>query len=63
MPLAHVASAQGIVAVEAIAGLEPETLVYANIPRCTYASPEVASVGLTEAQAREEGHDVKKATT
>ena len=59
MPLAHVASAQGIVAVEAIAGLEPETLVYANIPRCTYASPEVASVGLTEAQAREEGHDVK----
>ena len=58
MPLAHVASAQGIVAVEAIAGLEPETLVYANIPRCTYASPEVASVGLTEAQAREEGHDV-----
>jgi dihydrolipoamide dehydrogenase len=59
MPLAHVASAQGIVAVETIAGLEPETLVYANIPRCTYASPEVASVGLTEAQAREEGHDVK----
>jgi dihydrolipoamide dehydrogenase len=59
MPLAHVASAQGIVAMEAIAGLEPETLVYANIPRCTYASPEVASVGLTEAQAREEGYDVK----
>jgi dihydrolipoamide dehydrogenase len=59
MPLAHVASAQAIVAVEAIAGLEPETLVYANIPRCTYASPEVASVGLTEAQAKEEGYDVK----
>jgi len=59
MPLAHVASAQGIVAVEAIAGLDPEPLVYANIPRCTYASPEVASVGLTEAQAREEGYDVK----
>jgi dihydrolipoamide dehydrogenase len=58
MPLAHVASAQGIVAAEAIAGLEPEALVYANIPRCTYASPEVASVGLTEAQAREEGYDV-----
>jgi dihydrolipoamide dehydrogenase len=59
MPLAHVATAQAIVAVEAIAGLEPEALVYANIPRCTYASPEVASVGLTEAQAREEGYDVK----
>jgi dihydrolipoamide dehydrogenase len=59
MPLAHVATAQGIVAVEAIAGLEPETLTYANIPRCTYASPEVASVGLTEAQAREEGYDVR----
>jgi dihydrolipoamide dehydrogenase len=59
MPLAHVASAQAVVAVEAIAGLDPEALVYANIPRCTYASPEVASVGLTEAQAREEGYDVK----
>jgi len=59
MPLAHVASAQAIIAVEAIAGLELEPLVYANIPRCTYASPEVASVGLTEAQAREEGYDVK----
>ncbi len=59
MPLAHVASAQAIVAVESIAGLDPEPLVYANIPSCTYASPEVASVGLTEAQAREEGYDVK----
>jgi dihydrolipoamide dehydrogenase len=59
MPLAHVASAQAIIAVEAIAGLEPEPLVYANIPRCTYASPEVASVGLTEAQAKEQGYDVK----
>jgi dihydrolipoamide dehydrogenase len=59
MPLAHVASAQAIVAVEVIAGLEPEVLVYANMPRCTYASPEVASVGLTEAQAREEGYEVK----
>jgi dihydrolipoamide dehydrogenase len=59
MPLAHVASAQAIVAVESIAGLEPESLVYPNMPRCTYASPEVASVGLTEAQAREEGYDVK----
>jgi dihydrolipoamide dehydrogenase len=59
MPLAHVASAQAIVAVEAIAGLEPEPLVYVNIPRCTYASPEVASVGLTEAQAKKQGYDVK----
>jgi dihydrolipoamide dehydrogenase len=59
MPLAHVASAQAIVAVETIAGLEPESLAYHNIPRCTYASPEVASVGLTEAQAQEQGYQVK----
>jgi dihydrolipoamide dehydrogenase len=59
MPLAHVASAQGILAVEAIAGLDTEALVYANLPRCTYASPEVASVGLTEAKARQQGYDVK----
>jgi dihydrolipoamide dehydrogenase len=59
MPLAHVASAQGIIAVEAIAGLDPEPLVYTNMPRCTYASPEVASVGLTEKQAREQGYEVK----
>jgi dihydrolipoamide dehydrogenase len=59
MPLAHVASAQGIVAVETIAGEDSEPLVYANMPRCTYAWPEVASVGLTEAQAREKGYEVK----
>jgi dihydrolipoamide dehydrogenase len=59
MPLAHVASAQGILAVEAIAGLDPQPLSYPDLPRCTYASPEVASVGLTEAQAREQGYDVK----
>jgi dihydrolipoamide dehydrogenase len=59
MPLAHVASAQGILAVEAIAGLNPQPLAYPDLPRCTYASPEVASVGLTEAQAREQGYDVK----
>ena len=59
MPLAHVASAQGIIAIERIAGMEPEPLMYANMPRCTYASPEVASVGLTEAQAKAEGYDVK----
>ncbi|MFQ5576843.1 MAG: dihydrolipoyl dehydrogenase [Anaerolineae bacterium] len=56
--LAHVASAQGIIAAEAIAGRETPVLNYANIPRCTYAHPEVASVGLTEAQAREQGYDV-----
>jgi len=59
MPLAHVASAQALVAVEAIAGLDQEPLAYPNMPRCTYASPEVASVGLTEAQAREKGYDVR----
>ena len=59
LPLAHVASAQGIVAVEAIAGREPEPLDYTRMPRCTYASPEVASVGLTEAQAREQGYEVR----
>jgi dihydrolipoamide dehydrogenase len=59
MPLAHVASAQGILAVETIAGEDSEPLVYANMPRCTYASPEVASVGLTEAQAREKGYEIK----
>jgi dihydrolipoamide dehydrogenase len=59
MPLAHVASAQGILAIEAIAGQDPQPLAYPDIPRCTYASPEVASVGLTEAQAREQGYEVK----
>jgi dihydrolipoamide dehydrogenase len=59
MPLAHVASAQGILAIETITGEDPEPLVYANMPRCTYAWPEVASVGLTEAQAREKGYEVK----
>jgi dihydrolipoamide dehydrogenase len=56
--LAHVASAQGIVAAEAVAGKKTETLDYAKIPRCTYAYPEVASVGLTERQAREHGYEV-----
>ena len=59
MPLAHVASAQGIVAVEAIAGRDPEPLDYDAVPRCTYCQPQVASFGLTEAQAREQGHEVK----
>ncbi len=56
--LAHTASAQAMIAAEAIAGRKTETLSYVNIPRCTYAYPEMASVGLTERQAREQGHDV-----
>jgi dihydrolipoamide dehydrogenase len=56
--LAHVASTQGIIAAEAIAGLQTPALDYVKIPRCTYAYPEVASVGLTEKQAREAGYDV-----
>lgn len=55
---AHVASAQGLIAAEVIAGIKTEPLDYSKIPRCTYAYPEVASVGLTEAQAREQGRDV-----
>ncbi len=57
--LAHVASAEGIICVEAIAGLKPHALNYGNIPGCTYTHPEVASVGLTEAQAKEKGYDIK----
>ena len=57
--LAHVASAQGVTAVEAIAGLDPPKLDYELMPRATYCHPQVASFGLTEAQARERGHDVK----
>ncbi|MGI9559918.1 MAG: dihydrolipoyl dehydrogenase [Flavobacteriaceae bacterium] len=57
--LAHVASAEGILCVEKIAGQHVEALDYGNIPGCTYCSPEVASVGLTEAQAREQGLEVK----
>ena len=57
--LAHVASAEGILCVEKIAGLHVEPLDYGNIPGCTYCFPEVASVGLTEAQAKEKGFDIK----
>ena len=57
--LAHVASAEGIICVEKIAGEDPEPLDYNNLPGCTYCSPEIASVGYTEAQAKEEGYDVK----
>ena len=57
--LAHVASAEGITCVEKIAGLNPEPVDYGNIPACTYTSPEVASVGITEHAAKEAGYDVK----
>ena len=57
--LAHVASAEGIICVEKIAGENPEPLDYGNIPGCTYCSPEVASVGYTEAKAIEAGYEIK----
>lgn len=57
--LAHVASAEGILCVEKIAGMHVEALDYGNIPGCTYASPEIASVGLTEQQAKDQGFDIK----
>ena len=57
--LAHVASAEGITCVEKIAGLHTEPVDYGNIPGCTYATPEIASVGLTEAKAIEEGYEIK----
>ena len=57
--LAHVASAEGITCVEKIAGLNTEPIDYGNIPGCTYASPEIASVGLTEVQAKEKGYELK----
>ena len=57
--LAHVASAEGILCVEKIAGMHVEALDYGNIPGCTYCSPEIASVGLTEKQAKEKGYEIK----
>lgn len=57
--LAHVASAEGITCVEAIAGHHPQKVDYGNIPGCTYTVPEVASVGMTEKQAKEAGYDIK----
>ena len=59
LPLAHVASHQGIIATEAIAGKETRALNLNNVPRCTYCTPQVASLGLTEAQAKEQGYDVR----
>lgn len=57
--LAHVASAEGIICVEKIAGHNPQPLDYNNIPGCTYCSPEIASVGYTEQQAKDKGYDIK----
>jgi len=57
--LAHVASAEGIICVEKIAGHHPEPLDYNNIPGCTYCQPEVASVGMTEKAAKEAGYELK----
>jgi len=57
--LAHVASAEGITCVEKLAGVHTEKVDYGNVPGCTYATPEIASVGLTEAKAKEEGYELK----
>lgn len=57
--LAHVASAEGVICVEKIAGLNPQPMDYSNVPACTYTYPEVASVGLTEKAAKEAGYDIK----
>ena len=57
--LAHVASAEGITCVEKIAGMHVEPIDYGNIPGCTYATPEIASVGMTEKQAKEAGYELK----
>jgi len=57
--LAHVASHEGITCVEKMAGLNPDPVDYGNIPACTYTHPEIASVGMTEAQAKEAGYDIK----
>ena len=56
--LAHKAMAEGVVAAEAIAGREPRPLDYGNVPACTYCRPQIASLGLTEARARENGREV-----
>jgi dihydrolipoamide dehydrogenase len=57
--LAHVASHEGIIAVEKMAGMNPHKMDYGNIPGCTYCSPEIASVGMTEKQAKEAGYEIK----
>lgn len=57
--LAHVASAEGIICIEKIAGMNPEPMDYNNIPGCTYCWPEIASVGYTEKAAKEAGYEIK----
>jgi dihydrolipoamide dehydrogenase len=59
LPLAHVASHQGIIAAETMAGKETPPLNLNNVPRCTYCTPQVASLGLTEPQAKEQGYEVR----
>jgi dihydrolipoamide dehydrogenase len=60
--LAHVSSAEGIVAAERIAGRETRAINYDHVPGCTYCEPEIGSVGLTERKAKERGHDVRIGT-
>jgi dihydrolipoamide dehydrogenase len=57
--LAHVASKEGIVCIENIAGKKPQPIDWENIPGCTYCQPQVASLGLTEEKATAEGHQIK----
>lgn len=57
--LAHVASAEGIVCVEKIAGLNPHPIDYSNIPGCTYTNPEISSLGMTEQKAKDAGYEIK----
>ena len=59
MPLAHVAQAQAVLVAERIAGQETQPIDYLSVPRATYANPQVASMGLTEAEAVEQGYEVK----
>ncbi|MCK9911199.1 FAD-dependent oxidoreductase, partial [Microbacteriaceae bacterium K1510] len=59
LQLAHVASHEGILAVEHMAGLNPHPLDYTKVSKCTYSRPEVANVGLTEAEAKAQGYEVK----
>ncbi len=60
--LAHVSSAEGIVAAERIAGLDTRPINYDHVPACTYCDPEIGSVGLTEREAQERGHDLRVGT-
>ncbi|ARK31377.1 dihydrolipoyl dehydrogenase [Halalkalibacter krulwichiae] len=62
LQLAHVASHEGIVAVDHLAGKKPEVINYETVPKCIYSSPEMASVGLTEKEAKEQGYQLKIGT-